>query len=573
MRPVSCDESASPFKPRGLSWLAALTLVAAVLWVFHAASNGEFLAWDDDLNLSANPHLHPLTGENLRWMLTDTAWMRRYVPLAWLGWGAEQAIFGLSAHASHLINLGFHAANSCLVFALLRLLIVRRSESQRGAPSAATGWAFLLALLWALHPLRVEPVAWASGRLYLQATFFVLLAVLAYLHGRTTATQYAGRWRIAAVGFYAASLLTYPLALGLPAVLVLIDFVVTDRLARPPARGTWDKFRPIWREKLPFVAVAGFALAITLWSRATVTGIWLGNTSGQLDPTMLIHRLMRGLYHSLHVLWKPLAPFSLSPVYTDLIDPDPWAAPYLVSAALVLGVSVVLVRLARRHPLPLLIWGCHLVFLLPYLGFTEATHYPNDRYTYLHAILVVGVAAPLGWKLSVRIAGPILVAGAAALGILAHRQVAVWRNDETLFRHALASVGEHFYRGDLTWRLANALSRDGRKNEARQLYEETLRVALGADSKAAAHHGLGVLALEAGDAAGALAHWREATTLAPTVALYHQWTAYLLLQSGRVQEAAAAIQRGLGYDPTNPELLRYAQGVSQLLGQPPASPH
>jgi hypothetical protein len=567
MRPPSEQAVDHPSHAAGRVWLAALGLALLVFGVFHSARNGEFLAWDDDINLTTNPHLHPLTGENLRWMLTDTDWMRRYVPLAWLGWAAEQAIFGLSAPASHAINLGFHAANACLTFAILCLLLRLKSGANRGTPAAVVGWSFMLALFWALHPLRVEPVAWASGRLYLQATFWVLLAVWAYLHSQTTAQATATRWRVAAVGLYAASLATYPIALGLPAALLLIDAAVTGRLSWHPARWTSDECRQVWREKIPFLAVAGMALGMTLWSRATVSGVWLGNTAGTIDAAVLIHRLMRALHHSLQILWKPFVPLGLGPVYIDLIDPNPWALPYLASAVVLLSVTLALLRAARHNPAPLAIWSCHFVFVLPYLGLTEATHYPNDRYTYLHGIIFLAVAAPLTLKLSLRAWSPFIGVGLVTLGLLAHRQVPIWRNDETLFRHALSNVGEHFYRGDLTWRLGNALRQDGRKEEALRLYEETLRIALGADSKAAAHHGLAVLALESGDAPRALEHWRAAATLAPTTALYHQWTAFLLLQAGRVQEAAVAIERGRRYDPANPELIKYERGVRQLLGE------
>ena len=164
---------------------------------------------------------------------------------------------------------------------------------------------------------------------------------------------------------------------------------------------------------------------------------------------------------------------------------------------------------------------------------------------------------------------PLLVALAIALGLLASQQVAVWRNDETLLRRALAKVGNHAYRGDLTWRLANALSRDGRKAEAQLWYEETLRIALNSQARAAAHHGLGMLQIEKGDEAAALANCGIASTLAPSVALYQQWHAYLLLRAGRSTEAAEAVRRGLQSDPLNTELRQYAEGLRRLLQPSP----
>jgi tetratricopeptide (TPR) repeat protein len=319
---------------------------------------------------------------------------------------------------------------------------------------------------------------------------------------------------------------------------------------------------------MPFALAALLALAATLWARATAAGIWTTAEPHALDLATLAHRLMRALYHWLHVLWQPLVPFGLSPVYTDLTNPNPLAVPYLLAAAAFAGVTAGVLGYARRSAVPLVLWLAHLLFLLPYVGLTEAVHYPNDRYTYVHAILVAVTLA--AWA-SARVKPALVAVGAAlALGwaVLAAQQTKVWRNDETLFRHAIESVGNDPYRGDLTWRLASTLQKAGRADEARRLYEETLRIATGATARAAAHHGLALMDFGAGAVGEASEHWRQAVDLSPDTIVYLQWYSFALLQTGRIQAAWPVILRGRQLAPSNPEFLQYEQGARQLLASP-----
>ena len=108
-------ESAPRSVSGGRAWPAVVLILAAVGLAFHGASRGEFLLWDDDINLTGNPHLqNGLTAESVRWMFTDAAYMRRYVPFAWLGWAIERSVTGLTAASAHTGNVIFHALNAVL---------------------------------------------------------------------------------------------------------------------------------------------------------------------------------------------------------------------------------------------------------------------------------------------------------------------------------------------------------------------------------------------------------------------------------------------------------------------------
>jgi hypothetical protein len=135
---------------RWLGAALAILLVSAVWAAFHPALNAEFVQWDDDLNITANPHIRSLNGESLRWMFTDVAYARRYMPLAWLNWAVNFQITGLSSCAFHLGNLLFHTANAFLVWLLIgrlldltlgaiRCAVAHRAPGQCGAGRGALG--------------------------------------------------------------------------------------------------------------------------------------------------------------------------------------------------------------------------------------------------------------------------------------------------------------------------------------------------------------------------------------------------------------------------------------------------
>ena len=194
-----------------LTW-AALAVCAVAVWaVYGGARDFSFVLWDDDHNIQQNPHLSGVTWENLRWMFTDTSYARRYLPLAWLGWNVDHDLFGLTARSAHLGNVLFHLLNTGLVFFVIKAGL----RFWRVGGNAADSWpstvaATFGALVWALHPLRAEVVAWASGRIYAQSACFVLIALWCYLKSTEAApgSAPARRFQWCSVSALALSLLT-----------------------------------------------------------------------------------------------------------------------------------------------------------------------------------------------------------------------------------------------------------------------------------------------------------------------------------------------------------------------------
>src|SRR5947207_3165973 len=139
--------------------LTALLLFCIALAAFSGTIRSDFVEWDDDINIYDNPHLQSLSAENVSWMLTDSSYVRRYIPLGWLGWGIERAIFGLNPASFHFGNVLLHAASVVLVFFLIRGLFACGSPDQKAGAPLGTWFAGAGAVFWALHPLRVEVVA------------------------------------------------------------------------------------------------------------------------------------------------------------------------------------------------------------------------------------------------------------------------------------------------------------------------------------------------------------------------------------------------------------------------------
>jgi tetratricopeptide (TPR) repeat protein len=538
---------------RGLTWAVAAAVGLAVWCVFHKATGGAMLQWDDDTNIQYNVHLRALSPENLRWMFTDSSYVRRYVPLGWLALAVDYRFFGPGPRSFHVLNLILHCADAGLVFflalKLLRIVPETRPES-RGWPAilaAAAG-----ALLWAVHPLRVEAVARASGT-YCQAAFFILLSILAYLEsaGREPGTTARRLLLGGSVLAFAMSLTTYPLALGYTAVLVILDVLVLGRISR--AAGGWlgPANRRVWIEKVPYAAVTVAVFAVTVAARYQARGTW------EPPPTLaqfgLGSRILQAGYIWTYYLWKPFFPFNLSPVYTTLVWFVPSDPRFIASMAAVAAITALLFWRRRQWPGALALWLCHLVLLVPVLGLTEHPHYANDRYSYLVAIPVAAafsvVLLRLGRSRPARTAA--LAAAFALVAVCARAssaQVGIWRDNETLFRTMLARLGSDPYRADILRRLGRYFRGEGRQAEAVAAFQEAVRAA---PNWSIGHYELGSTLVGAGETDRGIAELQEALSITPGMLDARSALANALFTEGRLPEAMAAIEDVIRAQPSS----------------------
>ena len=490
-----------------------MAVAIVTLAVFSSTWSAEFVKWDDDINITRNTRIQNPGSEELKWMFTDVGLARRYMPLGWLGFAAHHAMFGMSARSYHVVNTLLFSAGAAVLFGILHELLRRGFGAEAKQRKAMLICAALGTLLWAVHPLRVEVVAWASGRLYIEAALFLFMSLLAYLHCQNPETPRSRRrvlyWT--AVMMFAASLLVYPIALAFPAVLIAVDILP---LRRFKGGLQTSSARAAVLGKIPFVLVTAGVLAVTFYARSHGAAVW--QPSPTLEQFSLAHRVMQAFYVWAWNGWKALLPFDLAPVYGRLISFSPGEAAFVWSLVAIVTVTSILVWRWRRWPAAILLWLVYLALLVPTLGLTEHPHYTSDRYSLLaHVAIAVGVAVFL-CNLSRRnfarrwfVITAVLI---AVCGVLSVRQTLVWRNSETLFRHMVKSLGDDPYRADILWRLGEVLAQQNKFADASAAYEECIRIN---PKNASGYNGLGEVLAQQGKWKEALAQFTRATDAQP----------------------------------------------------------
>ena len=532
-----------------------VTVTAALFWPVLQA---DFVAWDDNIIVYKNPHLQGLTFESLRWMFTDAGYTLRYQPLTWLTWSAIHEWSGLDPFGYHFVSLICHCFNVALVFLLIRkLLLLARPEATR-KQNARLVCSTLGAALWALHPLRVEVVAWVSAYLHSQALFFLLLATLFYLAAHSSECSRRGRLacQMASALSYAASLLSYPIGLGFVVVLATLDVWLLRRLS-PISTGLrrwWDAAaRRVWLEKIPFAALAIFIVGINLLLRFQGTSYWPKPVA--LAEFGLFDRFAQACYIWAYYFWKPWLPFDLSPFYDDLVQFRGTDPAFLASIGVLVAITTAVVLGRNRRPLLLAAWLCYLVLLVPVLGLTEHPHFPSDRYSLVAGVvwasLIAGALFLAGQR---RVAQPLAIGfGAVAAMLFAGmtaQQLPIWHNSVALFRYMIQqSEGTpHCY--DFHVRLG-FVYRDGRDYEqARQHFARA--VELNPASGRARHYLASVLA-DSGKLDEAIAQYAQAVRLRPGDVELRNGFGVALASRGDLPEALEQFQAALRIKPESPE--------------------
>jgi tetratricopeptide (TPR) repeat protein len=412
---------------------AALSVALLVVIVYCPVLRNGFVGWDDDIYVYQNPRLRSLTLPALLGTFTSVHASGNWHPLTELSHAADCALWGMNAKGHHLTSLLLHGLNAGLVVALAFALARARSAERHARTIVA---AIAAGLLWGLHPLRVESAAWVSERKDLLCASFYLVALLCYLrYAREIGGEPAHKKRfyLGALACFLLALLSKPMAVSLPLVLLVLDAYPMERFGRG---------RP-WRlfaEKLPFLALAAASAVITLKAQRA------GGAFRALHGLPLGTKLLVAARAMVSYLGKTLWPSDLLPLYSYPQNVS-WASwrfgvPLLVLALLVAAC----VWLARRNGAWLATFLCYLIALLPAIGIVQVgPQAMADRYTYLPAIalsILAGAGFGILWeKAAVLGQGTALVlAMALATGILASlsiRQMAIWHDSETLWTQAI----------------------------------------------------------------------------------------------------------------------------------------
>ena len=478
-------------------WFPAATVIALTLVAFlPVLGNGFIPNWDDALNFLDNPYYRGLGPAQLRWMFT-TFHAGHYIPLTWLSLGLDYLLWGLHPAGYHLTSLLLHAATA-LAFYFVSLRLLRLALPPATSPAALRWGAVVAALLFAVHPLRVESVAWATERRDVLSGLFYVLAVLCYLKAveRAPAARPRPRWYALTLACFAAALLSKSITVTLPVTLLVLDVYPLRRLG---GSAGWRTPRP-WLEKLPFFAFSAAATAV-----AFVALLPLGNARSVADMGLGLRALL-SVYGLAFYLLKTALPLDLSPLY-PLSVTITWGH-FAVAA----GTALVAVSMRRRWPAFTAVWLVYAITLAPVLGlFHNGPQAVADRYSYLACLgwaLLLGGAAAHTWA-GARVARTALCVAILALAVLTWQQASVWRSAVTLWSHAtsLGSGGRSAHAN-----LADALEADGRPGAAIPHYVEAMRRSA---KKASWHVRLGRLYAGMGDDSAAVQHLSEALAEEP----------------------------------------------------------
>jgi Tfp pilus assembly protein PilF len=500
-------------------WPAALLVAAITAAAFWPALDNQFVNWDDDKNFLHNPHFRGLDPAALRWMFT-TFHLGHYHPLTWLSLGLDYTIWGLNPTGYHFTSVILHAANAVLFYFVgLRLL--------GGGRFAAA----LAGLLFALHPLRVESVAWASERRDVLSGFFYLFSALAYLRAHREGAQqerFRTRWLAVSLAAFAAALLSKVIVVSLPVVLLLLDFY--------PLRRGFE-----WREKIPYLLLAAAAAVAALARQAA--GISGFAAHAALLPSL---RLGLSLYALVFYIWKTALPFGLYPQYA--LPPSlSRSGPLLLlgAGAAVLALAAAAAALRRRFPALPLICACYAVSLLPVLSIFRVDPQQSvaDHHTYLATLGFALLAAAGLAALPPRRKTAASVVVLAALFALTHRQIPVWKDSVSLWTRALAGAPDSAVAHN---NLGEALAAQGRLDEAVPHFARAVQITPG---YAQAHYNLGRARQKLGDLDGAVRELEQAVRIEPSFAMAHDDLANCYAALGRTAAALEHYQLALRSRP------------------------
>jgi tetratricopeptide (TPR) repeat protein len=523
-------------------------LFLLTLWVYLPALQHDFFMLDDEKYVRTNPQVQQgLTAEAVRWAFT-TGCFSNWYPLTWLSHMLDCQFFGLQPRGHHLTSLLFHSINTALVFLLLRIM------------TGAVWRSLFVALLFGLHPLHVESVAWVAERKDVLSTFFGLLTLLAYARYAQCVTSdqsqpvagteknapalawsrftfHVSRFYWLALACFALGLMSKPMLVTLPFVLLLLDYWPLDRWRR-------QGFGKLVIEKAPFFVLMAASSVVTFLVQKS------GGAMEALADVSLVDRGENALVSYARYLGKLFYPVNLTFYpYSGGWKP----ATVLLAGLLLLGLSILAFQRRQRQPYLLTGWLWFVGTLVPVIGLVQVgAQAMADRYMYLPSIGLFIMVAWGAWQWTRRwrhqAVTLTVVAVMVALGCLAltRRQLSYWQNSETLFRHAIAITENNC---EAHQHLGYVLKLQRRFDEAITQFKEALRLE---PNRVVAHTYLGDSLVLSGRMDEGVRELETAIRLDPTYADAHYFLANALSMQQRDDEAIREYEEAIRLDPDFP---------------------
>jgi Flp pilus assembly protein TadD len=514
-----------------------LLLALAVILVFGRTVRHEFVNYDDDQYFYSNPHVQA----GLSWAGTMWAFGTRYAsnwhPLTWLSLMLDAEVFGTGPAGPHLTNVLSHAANAVLVYLLLR-----------GMTGAQWRSAFVAAV-FALHPLRVESVAWVAERKDVLSGFFGLLTLVMYGRYAVESKAHGPKSRVfygLALLFFILGLMSKPMLVTLPFVMLLLDWWPLRRFDCSTPASRPAPLLHLVAEKLPFFALSAVSIAATVFAQ-----------QGAIKPIQwfpLPLRIANALDSYVIYLGQMLYPSGLAVFYPySSAEKLPWSA--VLALGLLAGITAAVLALRRTRPYLLTGWFWYLGMLVPVIGLVQVGDQARaDRFTYLPQIGLCILAAwtlndvSLSWRHRPRIltAGAVVVVAALAVGSFI--QTSYWRDSEALWNRALACTTRNYVAHN---NLGIVVAQKGHPVEAMKHFQRALEIR---PNYADAHNDLGIVLFQQGRSAEAARHFQRALEIKPDFVEAEFNLCNLLAQEGRWADAIRGYRRAVQLHPDSAKL-------------------
>ncbi len=506
-------------------------LLALLTWfVFGQTLNHGFINYDDPDYVTRNAEVtRGLSVDGIVWAFTHVH-AANWHPLTWISHMVDCQLYGLNPRGHHLTNLLLHTATAVVLFLVFRQM------------TGALWRTGLVAALFAIHPLRVESVAWIAERKDVLSGLFFVLTLGAY--SRYVRAKSRRRYFVVAL-LFALGLMCKPMLVTLPFVLLLLDYWPFRRLATTDVEDSSGRqFLKLVLEKLPLLALSVASSLITiLGQRGAIQSI------GGIPLSMRIGNGLISCTDYLAALFWPLGLAAHYPFSAERIT-----ASHALSSVAALGLISILVIAARKRGYLVTGWLWFLVMLGPVIGIVQVGIQARaDRYTYLphiglYLMLAWGAGAVVArWRASRLVVAAVVILSIGGLTLAARALTSTWQNSETVWRHALAVTGRNPVAEQ---NLGEALYEQGRLDEAIAHYENALRD----DPRLATTHvALGVALLESGHPQESLAQLQQALEIDPNHADAHYNMGNTLLQMRLAAQAVSHYSRAVELNPIDVE--------------------
>jgi tetratricopeptide (TPR) repeat protein len=500
-----------------------LLLVLAVWTVFGRTARFGFVNYDDQADVYDNPVVASgLTLQGTLWAFSFHS--INWFPLTWLSHMLDCQLYGLLPGGHHLTNVVLHTVSVILLFLVLRQM------------TDALWRSAFVAAVFAIHPLRVESVAWVAERKDVLSGVFFMLTMAAYVRYARNPWS-PGRYG-AVMLLFALGLMSKPMLVTLPLVLLLLDYWPLRR-AESPAR--------LVIEKLPLLVLSAADCVATLLAQHQAI-----RSAGAYS---LPYRLENALVSSMIYLGQMVFPARLAVHYPYPREGQPFRE-VVLAALLLAGLSVLAWAARRTRPWLLVGWVWYLVMVLPVLGIIQAGEQSHaDRYTYLPCIGLVIAATwavsdlSAGWRHRQVALGCLMTAALSTLIACSFFQTAHWKDSESLWNHALACTSNnplaHF-------NLGNAFLKQGKLDDAVAQYQKALEIQPGL---ASVHYNLGNAFLDLGKLDDAIAQYRKTLEIRPNNADSYYNLGRALFMQGKLDDAIADYRKAVEIEPDSVEAL------------------